>query len=51
MDYLLDWNLIHRTTRQCQSALPIGASPEMMSVRADTTGINLLIEVRKPEHG
>lgn len=50
MDYLLDWNLIHRTTRQCLSALPSGASPEMMSVRADTTGVNLFIEVRKPEH-
>jgi extracellular factor (EF) 3-hydroxypalmitic acid methyl ester biosynthesis protein len=50
MDYLLDWSLIHRTTRQCLSALPGGASPDMMSVRADTTGVNLLIEVRKPEH-
>ena len=50
MDYLLDWNLIHRTARQCLSALPKGPSEEAISVRADTTGVNLFIEVRKPEH-
>jgi extracellular factor (EF) 3-hydroxypalmitic acid methyl ester biosynthesis protein len=50
MDYLLDWNLVHRTAQQCVNALHGAVSPEVMSVRADPTGINLFIEVRKPDH-
>ncbi len=50
MDYLLDWNLVHRTAKQSLALCPAGASAEQMSVKSDMTGVNLFIEVRKPEH-
>jgi extracellular factor (EF) 3-hydroxypalmitic acid methyl ester biosynthesis protein len=49
MDYLLDWNLIHRTAKQSLTLCPTGVPAEAMSVKSDLTGVNLFIEVRKPE--
>jgi len=49
MDYLLDWNLIHRTAKQSLTLGPAEASAGRVSVKSDLTGVNLFIEFRKPE--
>ena len=49
MDYLLDWNLIHRTAKQSLGLCPVEVPSESVSVKSDLTGVNLFIELRKPE--
>lgn len=47
MEHLLDWNLVYRTAAQAQLLKP----PELtasMEVRADVTGVNLMMEIRRP---
>ncbi len=51
MDHVMDWHLIYRTVPQFTQLRPGEASPEICTVKADPTGVNLFLEVRKPEHG
>lgn len=48
MEHLLDWHLIYRTAPQLKSLSPDRAKPDDSCVRADATGFNLFLEVRKP---
>ena len=48
MEYLLDWHLIHRSSRQLSTLIPDQATLETVDVRSDETGVNIYIEVRKP---
>ena len=51
MEYLLEWHLICRNRRQLLDLIPERADPAHASVFADSTGVNVFIEVRRPEHG
>ncbi len=50
MDHLLDWHLIYRTGPQLQKLAPAKAIAEATSIRSDSTGVNVFLEVRKPGH-
>ncbi len=51
MAYLLDWHLIYRTAQNLRALQPARAPDDAVQVRSDTTGVNLFMEVRKPDHG
>jgi extracellular factor (EF) 3-hydroxypalmitic acid methyl ester biosynthesis protein len=48
MEYFLDWHLVYRNAQQMQPLIPDQARRENVFVRADVTGVNLFLEVRKP---
>ena len=48
MEYAFEWFLIHRNSRQMQAIGPAQVPPESCVVRADPTGCNVFLEVRKP---
>jgi extracellular factor (EF) 3-hydroxypalmitic acid methyl ester biosynthesis protein len=51
MEYLLEWHLIYRN-RQQLSALKAEDAPDgCYGIKADSTGCNLFLEIRKPENG
>jgi extracellular factor (EF) 3-hydroxypalmitic acid methyl ester biosynthesis protein len=50
MAYLLDWHLIYRTAQNLRALLPDRAPDDAVQVRSDATGVNLFMEVRKPDH-
>jgi len=50
MEHLLDWNLVYRTAPQVRALAPRAAGPENVVVRAEPTGINIFLEVRKPKN-
>jgi len=49
LEFILDWNLLYRTAGQMLSLKPDGIPPDLCTVRSDFTGVNLFLEVRKPE--
>ncbi len=49
MEYLAEWHLVYRDEAQFQSIAPSAASPESVRVVPDATGVNIFLEVRKPE--
>jgi extracellular factor (EF) 3-hydroxypalmitic acid methyl ester biosynthesis protein len=51
MSYLLDWHLIYRTAQNMRALLPDRAPDDAVQIRSDATGVNLFMEVRKPDHG
>jgi extracellular factor (EF) 3-hydroxypalmitic acid methyl ester biosynthesis protein len=51
MEYILDWHLIYRDGSDFRKVAPELAPPETVQVVSDVTGVNVFIEVRKPEHG
>ena len=50
MEQLLDWHLIYRNEHQLRELTPRGAARENIIIRTDPTGVNLFMEVRKPDH-
>jgi len=50
MEHLLDWHLIYRTAAQMRTLSPTRASADACCVRADPTGVNVFLEVRKANH-
>ena len=48
MEHLLEWFLIYRGPHQMMSLIPYQAAPEHCFVRAESTGSNMFLEVRKP---
>jgi extracellular factor (EF) 3-hydroxypalmitic acid methyl ester biosynthesis protein len=48
MEYLLEWHLIHRTQSQLRGLVPDRAPQSSSSLTTDDTGINIYLEVRKP---
>jgi len=50
MEHLLDWHLIYRTGQQFHLLQPRQSSADGVAVRADVTGVNLFLEVRKPNN-
>jgi extracellular factor (EF) 3-hydroxypalmitic acid methyl ester biosynthesis protein len=51
MEHLLDWHLIYRQEQDLRALCPPDAIEDFVSVRTDATGVNLFIEVRKPDNG
>jgi len=49
MEYVLDWHLIYRNTAQFAALAPDRAPADSYSVQAIGTGVNIALEVRKPE--
>ena len=49
MEYLLEWHLFYRDKKQLNALRPDRAPPESQTVQSDETGVNIVIEVRKPE--
>jgi extracellular factor (EF) 3-hydroxypalmitic acid methyl ester biosynthesis protein len=48
MEYIFEWHLVYRDAAQFESLRPEEAPPGSYTVRAETTGSNIFIEVRKP---
>jgi extracellular factor (EF) 3-hydroxypalmitic acid methyl ester biosynthesis protein len=48
MEYILDWHLVYRNSVQLAALKPDAADPGEFSVKSDATGVNIYIEVRKP---
>lgn len=49
MDYLLEWHLIYRNHEQMLQLTPTRANREHAIVLSDPTGVNLFLEIRKPD--
>ena len=50
MEHLLDWHLIYRTAAELRLLAPAKAEKDSCCLRTDSTGVNVLLEVRKPAH-
>lgn len=48
MEYMFEWFLIHRNSKQLAMLAPDQASEDDCAVIADATGCNVFLEVRKP---
>jgi len=48
MEYVLEWHLVYRDSGQLKQLNPDEATPGNFTVKSDTTGVNIYIEVRKP---
>ena len=48
MEHLLDWHLNYRTSREARTLKPDKATADECTVKSDNTGVNIFIEVRKP---
>ncbi len=48
MECFLDWHLQYRDTRKMRELTPNAANPEDVTIKADPSGANVFIEVRKP---
>jgi extracellular factor (EF) 3-hydroxypalmitic acid methyl ester biosynthesis protein len=49
MEYVLDWHLIYRGAQRLASLAPDAAPPDRVTIRSVGTGVNIFLEVRKPE--
>ena len=48
MEYVLEWHLVYRDKEQFTKIAPDKAPPGSVDVKADQTGVNIFLEVRKP---
>jgi extracellular factor (EF) 3-hydroxypalmitic acid methyl ester biosynthesis protein len=49
MEYVLEWHLVYRNREQLDSLKPDAAPAGAVEIKHDATGVNIFIEVRKPE--
>jgi extracellular factor (EF) 3-hydroxypalmitic acid methyl ester biosynthesis protein len=49
MEHLMEWFLIYRDSRKLAALAPQQASPDDCVVRAEPSGANIFLEVRKPQ--
>lgn len=45
MEYLMEWNLIHRSEDEMNDLIPQGIPVKRSEVKADATGVNLFLEI------
>jgi extracellular factor (EF) 3-hydroxypalmitic acid methyl ester biosynthesis protein len=50
MEFMLDWKLIYRDTSDAPALYPDRAPRDCCRVLRDVTGVNMMVEVRKPSH-
>ncbi|MBI4325423.1 MAG: class I SAM-dependent methyltransferase [Chloroflexi bacterium] len=48
MEYFLEWHLTYRNRKELECLAPDLAPPGTFAVKADSTGVNIYLEVRKP---
>jgi hypothetical protein len=51
MEYMLDWHLIYRSVNGFRALVPKNVRPDMAIVRSVGTGVNIVVEMRRPQHG
>jgi extracellular factor (EF) 3-hydroxypalmitic acid methyl ester biosynthesis protein len=51
MEYVLDWHLIYRDARRFRVLVPDRVKPDTAVVRSVGTGVNIVLEIRKPANG
>ena len=49
MEYLMDWHLIYRTGAQLRALVPKNVPADQCQVKADVTGVNVFLEIHKPQ--
>jgi len=49
MEAFLEWHLVYRDRQQLLELRPSAAPEGSYQVKADVTGVNIFIEVRKPD--
>jgi extracellular factor (EF) 3-hydroxypalmitic acid methyl ester biosynthesis protein len=49
MEHLMEWFLIYRDSRELAALAPQQASPDDCVIRAEPSGANIFLEVRKPQ--
>lgn len=49
MEFVVDWHLVYRDVESFQALAPEGADPTTVDVSCDGTGVNVFLQVRKPE--
>lgn len=49
MEYVLDWHLLYRSAAQLAALAPESTPPDRSSVQAIGDGVNIALEVRKPD--
>ena len=49
MECFLDWHLIHRNTGQMLAVAPAGVPPDNILLKRDPSGVNVFLEIRKPD--
>jgi extracellular factor (EF) 3-hydroxypalmitic acid methyl ester biosynthesis protein len=47
-EFFLDWHLIHRNTDKIRLLAPKKATPDNISIKRDPSGVNVFMEIRKP---
>lgn len=50
MEHILEWYLVYRTAAQLRALSPQNAPNEAVMVRSEDLGVNIMLEVRKPDH-
>jgi extracellular factor (EF) 3-hydroxypalmitic acid methyl ester biosynthesis protein len=50
LEFVLDWHLIYRDPKLAKSLFPDRSSPDNQCIKKDPTGVNVFVEVRKPDH-
>jgi extracellular factor (EF) 3-hydroxypalmitic acid methyl ester biosynthesis protein len=48
MEYFLEWHLVYRDTQAMKTLVPTGISPDDVQVVREAAGINIMLEIRKP---
>ena len=48
LEFVLDWYLIYRNVEQGAGVVPDSIPEDVRSIKIDSTGVNIFIEVRKP---
>jgi extracellular factor (EF) 3-hydroxypalmitic acid methyl ester biosynthesis protein len=48
MECFLEWHLVHRNEEKMRTLVPRNADVQNASIKRDPTGVNIFIEVRKP---
>lgn len=50
MEYVLDWNLIYRSPEELTALVADILPPELVTIRSVGSGVNIVLEARKPDH-
>jgi extracellular factor (EF) 3-hydroxypalmitic acid methyl ester biosynthesis protein len=51
LEFILDWHLIYRDARKVEAVIPDSVPPDARRLIKDTTGVNIFVEMRKPDNG
>ena len=51
MECFLEWNLVYRNSQDMRRLAPASVPFEDVVLKRDETGVNIFLELRKPEHG